>query len=182
MIFQPENRPSEQFAILTFDIRCYSPSQNSYTFSIELEKTIPIVEKLLYSMNPGDAIEACSFLGAAYQFQIPGALPGVRKALFQIFCRDQSVRDNLAAVYKEIYLNHGGNQASSRAKALQSVKSLIQLLDGMLPGQSSALAKLMVSWRTNNELDAEALKVMLIGFFFVQASEVDDFFCRIFQL
>jgi condensin complex subunit 1 len=134
--------------------------QNCYTFSIELEKTIPIVEKLLYSINPGDAIEACSFLGSAYQFQIAGALSGVRKALFQIFCRDQSVRDNLASVYKEIYLDYSNNQLSSRAKVLQSVKSLIQLLDGMLPGQSAALAKLIVSWRTNNELDGEALKVI----------------------
>ncbi|OXU31675.1 hypothetical protein TSAR_000716 [Trichomalopsis sarcophagae] len=134
--------------------------QNCYTFSIELEKTIPIVEKLLYSVNPGDAIEACSYLGAAYQFQIAGALPAVRKALFQIFCRDQSVRDNVAIVYKEIYLDQLDNQMSSRAKALSSVKSLIQLLDGMLPGQSAALAKLVASWRTTNELDAEALKVM----------------------
>ena len=119
------------------------------------------MEKLLYSVNPGDAIEACSFLGAAYQFQIPGALSGVRKALFQIFCRDQSVRDNLANVYKEIYLDHSGAQYSSRQKALLSVKALIQLLDGMQPGQSSALSKLIVSWRTNNELDVEALKVII---------------------
>ena len=142
--------------------------QNSYTFSLELEKTIPIVEKLLYSVNPGDAIEACSFLGAAYQFQIAGALAGVRKALFQIFCRDQSVRDNLATVYKEIYLDHTGNQMSTRAKALSSIKSLIQLLDGMEPGQSGALSKLVVSWRTNNELDAEALKVKYLEYRLIQ--------------
>ncbi|KAL7299993.1 hypothetical protein TKK_0007307 [Trichogramma kaykai] len=134
--------------------------QNCYTFSLELEQTIPLVEKLLYSVNPGDAIEACSFLGAAYQFQINGALGGVRKALFQIFCKDQSVRDNLASVYKEIYLDHSGSQLSNRQKALLSVKALIQLLDGMQPGQSSALSKLLVSWRTNNELDTESLKVM----------------------
>ena len=83
----------------------------------------------------------------------------MRKALFQIFSRDQSVRDNVAVVYKEIYLDHSGSQIGSRAKALLSVKSLIQLLDGMLPGQSAALAKLVISWRSNNELDPEALKV-----------------------
>lgn len=110
---------------------------------------------------PGDAVEACSFLGAAYQFQIEGALAGVRKALFQIFSRDQSVRDNLAIVYKEIYLDHS-NQGTNRGKALQSVKSLIQLLDGMLPGQSTALAKLIVLWRSNSELDTEALKVYIL--------------------
>lgn len=124
-----------------------------------MEKTIPIVEELLYSTNPGDAIEACSFLGTAYQFQIAGSLSGVRKALFQIFCRDQSVRDNVASVYKEIYLDSSNNQMSNRQKAMQSVKALIQLLDGMLPGQSAALAKLVVSWRSNNNLDQEALKV-----------------------
>ncbi|XP_014212154.1 condensin complex subunit 1, partial [Copidosoma floridanum] len=134
--------------------------QNCLTFAAEFEKTIPTVEKLLYSMNPGDAIEACSFLGAAYQFQISGALSGVRKALFQIFCRDQSVRDNVAGVYKEIYLDHGGNQMNQRQKALHSVKALIQLLDGLQSGQSAALSKLVTSWRKNNELDAEALKVM----------------------
>ncbi|XP_058809169.1 condensin complex subunit 1 [Phymastichus coffea] len=134
--------------------------QNCLDFSTELEKTIPTVEKLLYSVNPGDAIEACSFLGAAKQFQIAGALDGVRKALFQIFCRDQSVRDNLAMVYKEIYLDHSGQLLTSRAKALRSVYALIQLLDGMLPGQSAALSKLVVSWRGTNELDGEALKVM----------------------
>ncbi|KAJ8687031.1 hypothetical protein QAD02_022825 [Eretmocerus hayati] len=134
--------------------------QNCYTFSVELERTIPIVEKLLYSVNPGDAIEACSFLGAAYQFQIAGALESCRKALFQVFCKDQSVRDNVAVVYKDIYLDHSGSQMTPRTKALQSVKSLIKLLDGMGSGQSTALAKLIVSWRSTNDLDAEALKVM----------------------
>lgn len=111
-------------------------------------------------MNPGDGIEACSFLGTAHQFQVPGSLAGVRKALFQVFSREQSVRDNLVLVYKDIYLNVNHEQLSGRQKALNSVKALVNLLDGMQPGQSPALSKLITSWRANNELDAETLKVM----------------------
>ncbi|XP_031782071.1 condensin complex subunit 1-like isoform X1 [Nasonia vitripennis] len=134
--------------------------QNTHTFSLQIENSIPIVENLLYSINSSDAIEACSYLGTAYQFQVAGALAAVRKALFQIFSKDQSVRDNLANVYKEIYLGHSDSQMTSRAKALLAVKALIQLLDGMLPGQSAALSKLVVSWRSNKELDVEALQIM----------------------
>lgn len=104
-------------------------------------------------MNPSDAIEACSFLGTAYQFQVPGALSGVQKALFQIFSPDQSVRDNLVSVYKDIYLSSSNNQLTPRQKALTAIKALIQLLRGMQPGRSPELAKLITPASSSEKVE-----------------------------
>ena len=125
-----------------------------------MEKAIPVVENLLFSQTVGDAVEACALLGIAYQFEIKGADRGVRKALYQVFVRDQSVRDNVAVVYKEIYLCENEVAQSSRQKALMSVKKLIELLKSLEPGQSPALAQLIIAWRSKDELTAEALQVL----------------------
>lgn len=141
-----------------------------------------MVVKLLCSVNSGVAIQACSFLGAAHHFQIPGASSGLREALtLQICHRDRAVRDNLSAVYQDIYLVHPRNEKSSRERALQSVASLIQLFDEAksefvllivdswgtsneldIAEQYSEFSMLMASWRRNNAFDAELLQVIFI--------------------
>lgn len=120
-----------------------------------------MAEKLLFSTTASDAVEAAALLGIAYQFGIAGAAAAIREALFQVFHRDQSVRNNIAAVYKSIYLSSSENKASERQKALACVKALIELLKGLQPGQSQALTQLISTWYTKNELGDEELQVTL---------------------
>ncbi|XP_076630904.1 CAP-D2 condensin subunit [Colletes latitarsis] len=134
--------------------------KNCLEFATELETAITMVEKLLFSTTAGDAIEACTFLGTAYQFGIAGAVTAIRDALHQVFHHDQSVRKNVAIVYKEIYLNNNVDKISNRQKALMRVKALIALLKELQPGQSQALNKLIVEWYTNNELSNEEIQVL----------------------
>ncbi|XP_076383101.1 CAP-D2 condensin subunit isoform X2 [Megalopta genalis] len=134
--------------------------KNCLEFATELEIAIPLAKKLLFSTTAGDAVEACALLGIACQFGIAGATAGIRDALFQIFHRDQSVRNNLAVVYKQIYLKNNENKKSSRQIALTCVKALIDLLKSLQPGQSQALSQLIVTWCTNKELGDEELQVL----------------------
>lgn len=140
-----------------------------------MEDAIPIAEKMLFSSTAGDAVEACTFLGTACQFEVPNALAGVRKALFQVFSRDQSVRTNVASVYKEIYLQSKEPNQSSRQKASTSVNGLIELLRGLQPGQSPALCQLICAWRANEELGDQELQVYILHIVVVG-------FCFFFQL
>ncbi|XP_043285102.1 condensin complex subunit 1 isoform X2 [Venturia canescens] len=133
---------------------------NCLDFARQLENIIPFVENLLFSTTAGDAVEACTFLGTAYQFGVPKAVVGVRKALFQVMSRDQSVRNNVASVYKEIYLEMNEPNQSSRQKSLNSVNGLIELLKGLEPGQSPALAQLITTWCENKALGAQELQIM----------------------
>lgn len=133
--------------------------QNCLDFAKQLENAIPVVENLLFSTTAGDAVEACTFLGTAYQFGVPNAVSGVRKALFQVMSRDQSVRNNVATVYREIYLELNEPDQSSRQKALNSVNGLIDLLKGLEPGQSPALAQLITTWRETKALGAQEIQV-----------------------
>lgn len=130
-------------------------------FATELEVAIPMAEKLLFSTTATDAIEACTLLGIAYQFGVAGAAAAIRDALFQVFHRDQSVRNNIALVYKDIYLNNHKNQKSKRQEALTSVKSLIDLLKGLQPGQSQALTQLILTWYNNKDIGNDVLQVMI---------------------
>lgn len=118
-----------------------------------------MAEKLLFSTSAGDAVESCTFLGTAFQFGVTGAADSMREALFQAFHRDLSVRNNVAMVYKEIYLDTSDNKRSSRQVAIARANRLIELLKELKPGQSSALTLLIVTWYENGELNSELLQV-----------------------
>ncbi|XP_071858144.1 CAP-D2 condensin subunit [Bombus fervidus] len=134
--------------------------KNCLEFATELEVAIPMAEKLLFSTTATDAIEACTLLGIAHQFGVAGAGAAIRDALFQVFHRDQSVRNNIALVYKDIYLNNHENQKSKRQEALTCVKSLIDLLKGLQPGQSQALTQLILTWYNNKDIGNDVLQVL----------------------
>lgn len=91
-----------------------------------------MTEKLLFSTTATDAIESCTLLGIASKFGIVGSAVAIRDALFQVFHRDQSVRNNIAVVYKDLYLNKNENQKSKRQKALTCMRSLIILTKSIL--------------------------------------------------
>ncbi|KAM0735683.1 Condensin complex subunit 1 [Formica fusca] len=133
---------------------------NCLEFAIELEKAIPMAEKLLFSICAGDAVESCTFLGTAFQFKVTGAASSIREALFQVFHRDQSVRNNVAVVYKNIYLDISNDKQSARQIAVTRSNCLINLLSELQPGQSPALAQLIVTWYENGELNNELLQVL----------------------
>lgn len=117
------------------------------------------MEALLFSTTSSDAVEACTLLGIACQFGVTGAKDSVNKALFQVLHNDQSVRHNLAAVYKQIYLDNTESQKSSRQRAITCVKSLINLVKELQPGQSSSLEELIKLWYSNKEISEETLQV-----------------------
>ncbi|KYN50528.1 PREDICTED: condensin complex subunit 1 [Trachymyrmex cornetzi] len=134
--------------------------KNCLKFATELEKAIPIAEKLLFSICAGDAVESCTFLGTAFQFGVTGAADSMREALFQVFHRDQSVRNNVAVVYKEIYLDMNNDKRSIRQIAVARANCLIELMKELKPGQSLALTLLIVTWYENGELNSELLQVL----------------------
>lgn len=131
---------------------------------MELEKAIPVAEKLLFSTCAGDAVESCTFLGTAFQFGVTGAANSIREALFQVFHRDQSVRNNVAVVYKDIYLSSNNDKQSARQIAVIRSNRLINLLKELQPGQSPALVRLIVTWYENGELNNELLQVFNIKY------------------
>lgn len=122
-----------------------------------------MAEKLLFSTTAGDAIESCTFLGIAFQFGVTGAADSMREALFQVFHRDQSVRNNLAVVYKEIYFDTNNDKRSTRQIAVARANRLIELLKELKPGQSPALTLLFVMWYENGELNSELLQVNIFN-------------------
>ncbi|XP_071628166.1 condensin complex subunit 1 isoform X2 [Temnothorax longispinosus] len=134
--------------------------KNCLEFATELEKAIPMAEKLLFSTCAGDAVESCTFLGVAFQFGVTGAADSMREALFQVFHRDQSVRNNVAVVYKGIYLDTNNDKRSIRQIAVARANRLIELLKELKPGQSQALTLLIVTWYENKELNSELLQVL----------------------
>lgn len=135
--------------------------QNCLEFATELEIAIPMAERLLFSTTASDAVEACALLGIACQFGVAGAADAIRDALFQVFHRDQSVRNNIAIVYKDLYLHKDGNQQSKRKETLTCVKSLINLLKELQPGQSQALTQLILTWYNNGDINNEILQVII---------------------
>ncbi|XP_066603695.1 condensin complex subunit 1 [Prorops nasuta] len=134
--------------------------RNSLEFAEELEKAISMVKYLLFSIMPGDAVEAVTFLGVAYQFGIKGAASSVHKAILLVFNRDQSVQKAVGDVYKDIYLNIHETNRTDRQKALSSARGLITLLKGLESGQSLALQQLITGWYKDQEIDNETLQVL----------------------
>lgn len=143
--------------IIFFSTLC----QECLEYAEELEKALPLAENLLFSVTIGDAVESCTFLGKAYQFQVKGAEKGFSKALFQVFYRDPSVCKNVAEVYKDVYLISEPNQ-TERQKALSNVSKLLDLLERLDGGQVKALSHLMGLWRKSDDLDNEFIKVSII--------------------
>ncbi|XP_011866970.1 PREDICTED: condensin complex subunit 1 [Vollenhovia emeryi] len=140
--------------------RVISYLKNCLMFATELEKAIPMAEKLLFSTCAGDAVESCTFLGTAFQFGVTGAADSMREALFQVFHRDPNVRNNVAAVYKEIYFNTSNDKLSARQIAVARTNRLIEFLKELKPGQSPALTLLIVMWYENGDLDSVLLQVL----------------------
>ncbi|KAF7403509.1 hypothetical protein HZH68_006303 [Vespula germanica] len=145
---------------ITAQKRLINYLENSLEFATKLKNAIPLVEALLFSTTSSDAIEACSLLGIACQFGVTGATASVNKALFQVLHNDQSVRRNVATVYKQIYLNSNESQKSTRQRAIICVKSLINLVKKLQPGQSSSLEELIKLWYNDKEISEETLQVL----------------------
>ncbi|CAD6228059.1 GSCOCG00006332001-RA-CDS [Cotesia congregata] len=133
--------------------------ESMITFITELEAAIPIVKQMLNAAAPGVAIEACALLGKAYKFNISGAEEAFHAALLQAFSRDESVKRNVAEVYKEIYFKSQDN-IPSRQRAMISVNGLINLLKTLKPGQSPALEQLVGEWCDNKDLDEDSWQIM----------------------
>lgn len=152
-----ENKEKEEIIAIK---RVINYLRHCLEFATELEIAIPMTEKLLFSTTATDAIESCTLLGIASKFGIVGSAVAIRDALFQVFHRDQSVRNNIAVVYKDLYLNKNENQKSKRQKALTCMRSLIDLLKELQPGQSQALTQLILIWYNNNDIDNEMLQVL----------------------
>lgn len=133
-------------------------SQACYKFASALETAMPLVEKLLFSVTVGDAIESCCLLGTALQFNVQGAEKGLRQALFQIFYRDQSVVKNVALVYKDIYLTMDPNQ-TERQNAISIARKLIDLVRELVDDQVRALAHMLAVWREEKDISNEVIKV-----------------------
>lgn len=79
----------------------------------------------------------------------------------QVFSSDVSVCENVAEVYRQIYVGEDAAYKSDRQKAIAVVRSLSKILKGLEPGESPALAKLVVTWRTKEVLGPEVLRVSL---------------------
>ncbi|KAK2584063.1 hypothetical protein KPH14_006510 [Odynerus spinipes] len=142
-------------------IDSHNKKENREEFTTELKNAIPSIEALLFSTISSDAVEACTLLGIASQFGVTGADAAIRKALYQAFHRDQSVRRNLAIVYKQLYLDDIDSQTKKeRQKANSCVRSLIHLIKELQPGQSQALKELIISWYNNKEISEETLQIL----------------------
>ncbi|XP_012269629.2 condensin complex subunit 1 isoform X1 [Athalia rosae] len=140
--------------------RLFEYTESCTTFSGKLVEAVPIAEAKLNSVVASDAIEACSFLGVAYQFDVQGAKSAIRKALCQVFSRDVSVRENLAEVYRELFIGDNERYQSDRQKALSIVKALIKIVKTLEPGQSPALVKLLTTWLSSKVLGPDVFQVM----------------------
>ncbi|XP_046412431.1 condensin complex subunit 1 [Neodiprion fabricii] len=134
--------------------------KNCLIFATELSKAIPVAEIQLSSISPSDAIEACSFLGIACQFNVEGAKDAMRKALRQVYSSDVSVCENLAKVYTELYIRDSEQYTSERHKALVIAKALIKMVKSLEPGESPALTKLITLWREKEVISAEVFRVL----------------------
>ncbi|XP_057328550.1 condensin complex subunit 1 [Microplitis mediator] len=129
------------------------------SFITELESAIPTIKQMLNAATPGVAIESCTLLGTAYKFNISGAEKAFHTALLQAFSRDESVKKNVAEVYKEIYFQSEVN-IPNRQRAIISVNGLINLLKTLKSGQSPALEQLVSEWCDKKDLDEESWQVM----------------------
>ena len=57
------------------------------------EKVIPTVCQLLGSSTNSDVLDAVSFFKTAFQFQVDGALKGVRKMVVLVWNKEQTIRE-----------------------------------------------------------------------------------------
>ncbi|XP_015126345.1 condensin complex subunit 1 [Diachasma alloeum] len=126
---------------------------NAETFATEIENALIQIELMLFSPTVTVAVEACTLLSTALTLKIPGADAGIRKALSQVFSREESVRNNVATIYRDIYLMNNGKKATISS----AVTGLINLFKGLQPGQSPALAHLIAIWLGNKDLTDDHL-------------------------
>uniref|UniRef100_A0A0C9QRP5 Condensin complex subunit 1 n=1 Tax=Fopius arisanus TaxID=64838 RepID=A0A0C9QRP5_9HYME len=129
---------------------------NAETFATAMENALIQIELMLFSSTVTVAVEACTLLSTALTLKIPGADQGIRKALSQVFSREESVRNNVATIYRDIYLMNNGKKATTSA----AVNGLINLFKGLQPGQSPALAHLIAIWLANKDLTNDHLLMM----------------------
>ncbi|XP_063980130.1 condensin complex subunit 1 [Diachasmimorpha longicaudata] len=129
---------------------------NAKIFATEIENALSQIKLLLCSPTVTVAVEACTLLSTAVKMKIPGADAGIRRALSQVFSREESVRNNVAIIYRDIYLMNNNKKATISS----TVAGLINLFRGLEPGQSPALAHLIAIWLENKDLNDDHLLMM----------------------
>ncbi|KAF7997890.1 hypothetical protein HCN44_009288 [Aphidius gifuensis] len=136
---------------------------NAILFTNGWEKAMPLIQESLYADVPTVAIEACTLLQTVQKYEVNGSKEAIQKALSQVFSREESVRNNVAIVYKEIYLNRGEEKQANGTilpASQAAVNGLLKLFKGLECGQSSALIQLISIWLTNNDLTDTHIQIM----------------------
>lgn len=83
--------------------------QDCIVFAEQLEKSTSLINKLLFSAQPAVILDALEFLTAAYQFGLKGALAGVQNMLLLVWSSEISVKNGVAAAYKQLYIDIASN-------------------------------------------------------------------------
>lgn len=78
--------------------------QDCIEFAEQLETATSIINNLLSCAQPSVMSDAIEFLTAAYQFGLKGALTGVQNMLMLVWSSESSVKDGVAAAYRNIYI------------------------------------------------------------------------------
>ena len=73
-------------------------------FAEQLESATKKINNLLLSAQPTVVLEALEFLTAAYQFGLEGALVGVQNMLLLVWSSETSVKEGVAASYRQLYI------------------------------------------------------------------------------
>uniref|UniRef100_A0AAY4AS64 Condensin complex subunit 1 n=1 Tax=Denticeps clupeoides TaxID=299321 RepID=A0AAY4AS64_9TELE len=100
--------------------------KDTESFALQVERTISIINNLLYWKTTTVVQEAVQFCVTVCEFSVADSLSGVRKMLPLVWSADTSVKESVLHAYKRLYLNPQGD--STRAKAQTLVDSLSALM------------------------------------------------------
>uniref|UniRef100_A0AAY4AS43 Condensin complex subunit 1 n=1 Tax=Denticeps clupeoides TaxID=299321 RepID=A0AAY4AS43_9TELE len=132
--------------------------KDTESFALQVERTISIINNLLYWKTTTVVQEAVQFCVTVCEFSVADSLSGVRKMLPLVWSADTSVKESVLHAYKRLYLNPQGD--STRAKAQTLVDSLSALMVDASLGTIQCLEEIVKFFGCDGVLQSSVVQVL----------------------
>ena len=129
-------------------------------FAGSVHDTIPVVCQLLCSKQTSDILEAIEFFVTAFEFEVSGAINGVKRMLSLVWSSEADVKKAVVDAYKRLYMNLEVD-SSSKKKAIGVVTNLTSLISCSTQGELASLEELVSLCVKSGDLPKLCIQVIL---------------------
>jgi hypothetical protein len=125
----------------------------SNQFMCNIKGVFPILDRIVLSHNRYEVVDVIEFIKLTYKCGIPNAEESIRKMIHLIW--QQDVRDSIASLYREIYLDDNSSNTD------QVVRNLLELVQRLSCSELTSFKEIVRYWTREQIIHDKIYQILL---------------------